>query len=205
MNLTSFYTQRHAFHLVDPSAMPLLSALSALTLTTGSVLYFHGYSLGLQTTLFGFFAVLLCMFVWWRDIVREGTLEGQHTNIVQLGLRYGVILFIVSELRFFDSNCMTLKNHLFTFFKNYSDLHSLDLLNVCMLQIYFSETEKLIWNNEILEGLHLLLSRGELGLWWFQLSLRIDEPESDEFKMLDQSVAQENEAPYIRFAIWSFG
>ena len=101
MNLISFYTQRHAFHLVDPSAMPLLSALSALTLTTGSVLYFHGYSLGLQTTLFGFLAVLLCMFVWWRDIVREGTLEGQHTNIVQLGLRYGVILFIVSEVMFF--------------------------------------------------------------------------------------------------------
>lgn len=97
----SFLTQRHAFHLVDPSIMPLLSSLSALTLTTGSVLYFHGYSFGLQTTLFGFLSILTCMFVWWRDIVREGTLEGAHTNIVQLGLRYGVILFIVSEVMFF--------------------------------------------------------------------------------------------------------
>jgi len=41
------------------------------------------------------------MFIWWRDIIREGTFEGQHTSIVQLGLRFGVILFIVSEVMFF--------------------------------------------------------------------------------------------------------
>jgi cytochrome c oxidase subunit 3 len=101
MLFNSFFSQRHAFHLVDPSVMPLLTALSALTLTTGSAMYFHGYILGLQTTLFGFLSVLCCMFLWWRDVVREGTLEGHHTNIVQLGLRYGVILFIVSEIMFF--------------------------------------------------------------------------------------------------------
>jgi cytochrome c oxidase subunit 3 len=33
--------------------------------------------------------------------VREGTLEGRHTGIVQLGLRYGTILFIISEVMFF--------------------------------------------------------------------------------------------------------
>ena len=41
------------------------------------------------------------MYVWWRDIVREGTLEGQHTTLVQLGRRFGMILFIVSEVMFF--------------------------------------------------------------------------------------------------------
>lgn len=101
MNFLSTFTQRHAFHLVDPSVMPLITSLSALTLTTGSVLYFHGYQFGLQTTFFGLLCVLTCMFVWFRDIVREGTLEGHHTNIVQLGLRYGMILFIVSEVMFF--------------------------------------------------------------------------------------------------------
>jgi cytochrome c oxidase subunit 3 len=63
MLFSSLYTQRHAFHLVDPSIMPLLSSLSALTLTTGSVMYFHGYAFGLQTTLFGFFSVLTAMFL----------------------------------------------------------------------------------------------------------------------------------------------
>jgi cytochrome c oxidase subunit 3 len=41
------------------------------------------------------------MFLWWRDITREAVFEGAHTGIVQLGLRYGVILFIVSEVMFF--------------------------------------------------------------------------------------------------------
>ena len=94
-------TQRHAFHLVDPSIMPLLTSFSTMTFLTGSVMFFHGYQFGIQMTIFGFFAVITCMFLWWRDIVREGTYEGFHTNIVQLGLRYGMILFIVSEVMFF--------------------------------------------------------------------------------------------------------
>jgi cytochrome c oxidase subunit 3 len=97
----SFTRQRHAFHLVDPSILPFMTSISALCLTTGSVLYFHGYTFGIQTTFFGLLCVLGCMFLWWRDIVRESLLEGHHTNIVQLGLRYGVILFIVSEVMFF--------------------------------------------------------------------------------------------------------
>jgi cytochrome c oxidase subunit 3 len=93
--------QRHGFHLVNPSILPILTAFSALTLTSGSIFYFQGFLLGLETTFFGFFCVIFSMFLWWRDIVREGTLEGNHTNIVQLGLRYGMILFIISEVMFF--------------------------------------------------------------------------------------------------------
>jgi heme/copper-type cytochrome/quinol oxidase subunit 3 len=95
------YMQRHAFHLVDPSIMPLLSSMSCLTTALGAVLYFHGYVAGFQIQMFGLFSVVACMGFWWRDVVREGTLEGCHTNIVQLGLRYGMILFIVSEVMFF--------------------------------------------------------------------------------------------------------
>jgi len=93
--------QRHAFHLVDPSVMPLLQSISALTLVTGGTMYFHGYLGGFETILFGLISTLICMFLWWRDVVREGYLEGQHTNIVQLGLRYGMLLFIASEVMFF--------------------------------------------------------------------------------------------------------
>jgi len=99
--MISFFTQRHAFHLVDPSVLPFLTALSALCLTMGSVLFFHGFIGGLESTFFGLLAVLACMFVWWRDVVRESTLEGQHTGIVQLGMRFGMLLFIVSEIMFF--------------------------------------------------------------------------------------------------------
>ena len=61
--LNSITAQRHAFHLVDPSALPLLTSISALCLTTGSVLFFHGYIGGFQATLFGFISVIICFFL----------------------------------------------------------------------------------------------------------------------------------------------
>jgi len=95
------YNQRHGFHLVDPSPWPLMSAFSALMLTFGGVLYMHGYAGGNFLWQAGFFMILYNMYAWWRDIIREGTFEGQHTKIVQKGLRYGMLLFIVSEIMFF--------------------------------------------------------------------------------------------------------
>jgi len=59
----SSYTQRHAFHLVDPSVLPFITSISALSLTLGSVLYFHGYNGGLESTLFGLCGVLTCMYL----------------------------------------------------------------------------------------------------------------------------------------------
>jgi len=93
--------QRHSFHLVDPSPWPLIAASGAFMLTFGGVLFMHGYSGGNFLWKFGFSMILFMMFVWWRDIIREGTFEGQHTNSVQLGLRMGMLLFIVSEVMFF--------------------------------------------------------------------------------------------------------
>jgi cytochrome c oxidase subunit III len=47
--------------------------------------------------------VLATMAVWWRDVIREATFEGHHTPVVQLGLRYGMALFIASEVMFFSA------------------------------------------------------------------------------------------------------
>jgi len=93
--------QIHSFHLVDPSPWPFTAALSAFMLTFGGVLYMHGYLGGGFLLQFGFSMILFVMYVWWRDIIREATIEGQHTSSVQLGLRMGVLLFIVSEIMFF--------------------------------------------------------------------------------------------------------
>jgi hypothetical protein len=62
MRSLSFFTQRHAFHLVDPSAMPLLTSIAAFTLLLGASMYFHGYIMGFETAMFGFFSVIACMF-----------------------------------------------------------------------------------------------------------------------------------------------
>lgn len=93
--------QKHPFHLVDPSPWPFLGAIAALTLTTGGVMYMHSYSGGGLMLSLGLTGLLYTMFVWWRDVVQEATFEGHHTNAVQTGLRWGMILFIVSEIMFF--------------------------------------------------------------------------------------------------------
>lgn len=91
----------HSFHLVDPSPWPIISAMSALMLTFGGVLYMHGYSGGLFLLQLGLTMILFMMYCWWRDIIREATIEGQHTKSVQSGLKMGMLLFIASEVMFF--------------------------------------------------------------------------------------------------------
>jgi len=76
-------------------------AFSLLGATFGFALYFHGFNGGLELLEATLYQVLLIAFLWWRDVIREATLEGQHTAKVLRGLRYGMILFIVSEVMFF--------------------------------------------------------------------------------------------------------
>jgi cytochrome c oxidase subunit 3 len=96
----SIFSYKHGFHLSDPSPWPFISSFSALFLTFGAILYMHGYNTGFVWR-FGFFMIIYMMFVWWRDIIREGTFEGHHTFCVQNGLKMGMLLFIVSEIMFF--------------------------------------------------------------------------------------------------------
>jgi len=92
---------KHPYHLVDPSPWPILGSIAAGLLATGGVLFMHGYGWWLMAI--GFLAVLATMAVWWRDVIREATFEGHHTPVVQLGLRYGMALFIASEVMFFSA------------------------------------------------------------------------------------------------------
>nr|AXS65023.1 cytochrome c oxidase subunit 3 [Cleroidea sp. 1 KM-2017] len=93
--------KNHPFHLVDYSPWPLLGALSAMTVMMGLIKWFHQFNNNLL--LLGFMIMILIMYQWWRDIVREGTFQGLHTFKVTIGLRWGMILFITSEVFFFIS------------------------------------------------------------------------------------------------------
>lgn len=92
---------RHPFHLVDPSPWPICASIAALYLTFGAVLYIHFYEPGFKLICLGFYLLLSIVSLWWRDIIREATFEGRHTKRVRKGLRYGIGLFIVSEVIFF--------------------------------------------------------------------------------------------------------
>lgn len=92
---------RHLYHLVDVSPWPLVASCMALSLILGGWGYMHKIATSGSLFVYGLIGVLLVMFLWWRDIIRESTFQGHHTEVVQQGLRYGVILFIVSEVMFF--------------------------------------------------------------------------------------------------------
>jgi cytochrome c oxidase subunit 3 len=101
LNLRKKNNQRHPFHLVDPSPWPFVGAISAFSLAFGFVMYMHSYTGGWFLFILGFFSVVSTMILWWRDVIREATFEGQHTSAVQAGIKTGIILFIVSEVMFF--------------------------------------------------------------------------------------------------------
>jgi cytochrome c oxidase subunit 3 len=93
--------QKHPYHLVDPSPWPFTGSISAFFAFGGTALALHDYSWGLWVAMIGGAGVILTMFLWWRDVVREAEFQGHHTKVVQLGLRYGMALFIASEVMFF--------------------------------------------------------------------------------------------------------
>ena len=95
------FMRKHPFHLVDPSPWPLFASCSAFLATVGGVMYMHSYHNGGVVLSLGILMILYAMFVWWRDVIREATFEGHHTTPVQTGLRYGMLLFLVSEIMFF--------------------------------------------------------------------------------------------------------
>ena len=90
---------KHPYHLVDPSPWPMIASFSAGTMLLGIILFAHSnihWVLGL-----GILGVLFSMAGWWRDVIRESRTPGVYTPIVQIGLRYGMALFIASEVMFF--------------------------------------------------------------------------------------------------------
>nr|YP_010568180.1 cytochrome c oxidase subunit III [Odorrana hosii]UZC57600.1 cytochrome c oxidase subunit III [Odorrana hosii] len=91
--------QTHAFHMVDPSPWPLMGATTAFLMASGLAAWFHHNMISILMV--GLSLMFMTMYQWWRDVVREGTFQGHHTSPVQKGLRYGMILFITSEVFFF--------------------------------------------------------------------------------------------------------
>ncbi|HWA92012.1 MAG TPA: cytochrome c oxidase subunit 3 [Rhizomicrobium sp.] len=98
----------HDYHLVDPSPWPIVGSIAAFVMLGGVVLWvnkdYAGFGvLAGQPWIFAVGALLLAFtFVgWWRDVIAESVVRHDHTPVVKLGLRYGMVLFIASEVMFF--------------------------------------------------------------------------------------------------------
>ncbi len=105
----------HPYHIVNPSIWPLLASFAAGFLAFSLVIFMHGTWMigadpenevkGLNAGLLGMYmggaALIACAFFWWKDCVYEGMVEKAHTDIAKIGFRYGMVLFIASEVMFF--------------------------------------------------------------------------------------------------------
>ena len=92
------HAKNHDYHILTPSAWPFIGAVGGFFMLFGAVLWMHGITAWMFWV--GLAAVLYTMFGWWSEMVREGN-GGDHTPVVRIGLRYGFILFITSEVMFF--------------------------------------------------------------------------------------------------------
>jgi cytochrome c oxidase subunit III len=100
------HTKNHDYHLVDPSPWPFVASVSAFIMAVGAVMTMKSMSLaGLKMGPLllgvGLIGVLYTMFAWWVDVVKEAQHKGDHTRVVQIHHRYGMIMFIASEVMFF--------------------------------------------------------------------------------------------------------
>jgi cytochrome c oxidase subunit III len=99
------HTKNHDYHLVDPSPWPFVASVSAFIMAVGAVMTMKSLSLaGIKAGPLllgaGLLGVLYTMFAWWADVVKEAH-QGDHTRVVQIHHRYGMIMFIASEVMFF--------------------------------------------------------------------------------------------------------
>ncbi len=98
---------KHDYHLVDPSPWPFVGSLSLFVTALGAVIFMKGFAeSGLMAKgsphllIAGMVGILITMAGWWGDVIKESR-KGDHTPVVDLHLRYGMILFIASEVMFF--------------------------------------------------------------------------------------------------------
>ena len=106
----------HPYHIVRPNIWPLASSFAGGLFALLMVLYFPGYREALQESqisgnpinapfpwgpIAGILAIVICMFFWWKDVIYETVVETVHNKITEIGMRYGMALFIASEFMFF--------------------------------------------------------------------------------------------------------
>ena len=94
--------KHHDYHLVDPSPWPIVGSVSAFIMAVGAITWMH-HLFAVAPIIFGVgtIGVLYTMASWWADVIREAQFKGDHTRVVQISHRYGMILFIASEVMFF--------------------------------------------------------------------------------------------------------
>ncbi|MEP0943621.1 MAG: cytochrome c oxidase subunit 3 [Rhizobiaceae bacterium] len=103
------HSKNHDYHIIDPSPWPLIGSAGGLIMAIGGVVWMQSLknadavTLGMSgpwVFIIGLLVVLYTMYGWWADTINEAH-AGDHTPVVSMHLRYGMIMFIASEVMFF--------------------------------------------------------------------------------------------------------
>ena len=107
-------SQAHSrpYHMVEPSRWPVIGAVGGFLMAFGFAMFMHPEALGRGLEPFfetvglwaiapGLIIAMTVMMGWWMEVVKEATVQRLHTAEVQIGLRFGMALFICSEVMFF--------------------------------------------------------------------------------------------------------
>uniref|UniRef100_UPI0030031824 cytochrome c oxidase subunit III n=1 Tax=Mycetophylax simplex TaxID=341688 RepID=UPI0030031824 len=93
--------KNHPFHLVSASPWPIIISFSIFNNFIFIISWMH--NINNFWLISSMPSTLICMYLWWKDILRESTYQGNHTFFVFKGMKIGMILFIISEIFFFIS------------------------------------------------------------------------------------------------------
>jgi cytochrome c oxidase subunit 3 len=102
------HAKNHDYHILNPSILPFLGALSGFVMLFGAVMWMQGITMFMF--LIGLVGVLYVMYAWWAEVIKEAHV-GDHTPVVSIGLRYGFLMFIISEVMFFVAWFWTFFKH----------------------------------------------------------------------------------------------
>jgi hypothetical protein len=72
-------------------------------LLSSAVSFFNYCFFGSSNIEIALLFLLIFLISWSADVVKEGTYEHAHTNLMQKAFRCGIICFILSEVMFFFS------------------------------------------------------------------------------------------------------
>nr|AZL93236.1 cytochrome c oxidase subunit 3 [Exallonyx sp. ZJUH_2016014] len=89
------------FHLTTMSPWPIITSFNIFNLLSSSI-YLFNYN-NINCILFMLMNIILSSYQWWRDTIRESLHQGTYTKSIYSNLKFGMILFITSEVMFFFS------------------------------------------------------------------------------------------------------
>lgn len=98
------HAKNHDYHILKPSIWPMMAAVAAFIMLFGAVLGMHGTADSFFSNywlfLIGAAGVLYVMFGWWGAVISDSH-AGDHTPVVQLGLKMGFQMFLIMEAMMF--------------------------------------------------------------------------------------------------------